>query len=166
MNKLFFNIAHEFGTPLTLIVSCERILAQPGVSKSVSNYVRIIQTNAERLNNLILELIEFRRIETGNREIITETVDVSDSIQYILDMFSEMVSSKNINLLTTIPEGLQWNTDKSFLITIFTNLISNAFKYTPNDKSIKIDVFTDHQNLTINIANEGNVIPETNFKDI
>jgi len=165
--QFFTNIAHEFCTPLTLISGpCERILAQPGVSKSVSNYVRIIQTNAERLNNLILELIEFRRIETGNREIITETVDVSDSIQYILDMFSEMVSSKNINLLTTIPEGLQWNTDKSFLITIFTNLISNAFKYTPNDKSIKIDVFTDHQNLTINIANEGNVIPETNFKDI
>ncbi len=64
--RFFTNIAHEFCTPLTLIYGpCGRILSSKGLSKFVVDYVQMIQTNAERLNNLIHELIEFRRIETG-----------------------------------------------------------------------------------------------------
>ncbi|RAZ20798.1 hypothetical protein DK853_51350, partial [Klebsiella oxytoca] len=65
-------------TPLTLIYGpCGRILSSKGLSKFVVDYVQMIQTNAERLNNLIHELIEFRRIETGNREVRIEALNVS-----------------------------------------------------------------------------------------
>lgn len=57
--RFFTNIAHEFCTPLTLIYSpCGRILSSKGLSKFVVDYVQMIQTNAERLNNLIHELID------------------------------------------------------------------------------------------------------------
>lgn len=76
--RFFTNIAHEFCTPLTLIYGpCGRILSSKGLSKFVVDYVQMIQTNAERLNNLIHELIEFRRIETGNREVRIEALNVS-----------------------------------------------------------------------------------------
>ncbi|WP_346977409.1 ligand-binding sensor domain-containing protein, partial [Bacteroides xylanisolvens] len=76
--RFFTNIAHEFCTPLTLIYGpCGRILSSKGLSKFVVDYVQMIQTNAERLNNLIHELIEFRRIETGNREVRVESLNVS-----------------------------------------------------------------------------------------
>ncbi len=165
--RFFTNIAHEFCTPLTLISGpCERILAQPGITKFVSNYVKMIKSNAERLNDLILELIEFRRIETGNRELYIESTDVVKLTKQILERFSEMIRIKNINLHASIPVELNWNSDKGFLTTILTNLLSNAFKYTPNGKKINIEITNTETRLTIKVANEGKPIKEKDFKRI
>lgn len=77
-------------TPLTLIYGpCGRILSSNGLSKFVVDYVQMIQTNAERLNNLIHELIEFRRIETGNREVRIETLNVSSIVKGIARTLSK-----------------------------------------------------------------------------
>ena len=165
--RFFTNIAHEFCTPLTLISGpCERILSRQGISKFVSNYVKMIQINAERLNSLIQELIEFRRIETGNRKLRIESVNVSTMIQDILAMFSDMKASKNISIDYDQNEIAIWNSDKGFLTTIISNLISNAFKHTPDEKKIKIELSLKETNLVLRVANEGKPIKEENFNRI
>ena len=166
--RFFTNIAHEFCTPLTLIYGpCGRILSSKGLSKFVVDYVQMIQTNAERLNNLIHELIEFRRIETGNREVRIETLNVSSLMKNTAKTFVDMAKSRNITFLSKIPEQVSWNSDKGFLNTIIINLISNAFKYTPDGKSIKIEVDTNDENLLVlRVANEGSVIKEEDFQYI
>ena len=166
--RFFTNIAHEFCTPLTLIYGpCGRILSSKGLSKFVVDYVQMIQTNAERLNNLIHELIEFRRIETGNREVRIESLNVSSIVKGIAKTFVEMAKSRNITFLSKIPEQVMWNSDKGFLNTIIINLISNAFKYTPDGQSIKIEVDTSRENmLTLGVANEGGTIKEKDFQYI
>ncbi len=166
--RFFTNIAHEFCTPLTLIYGpCGRILSSKGLSKFVVDYVQMIQTNAERLNNLIHELIEFRRIETGNREVRVESLDVSSIVKGIAKTFVEMAKSRNITFLSKIPEQVMWNSDKGFLNTIIINLISNAFKYTPDGQSIKIEVDTNGENLLLlRVANEGSTIKEKDFQYI
>ena len=166
--RFFTNIAHEFCTPLTLIYGpCGRILSSKGLSKFVVDYVQMIQTNAERLNNLIHELIEFRRIETGNREVRVESLDVSSIVKGIAKTFVEMAKSRNITFLSKIPEQVMWNSDKGFLNTIIINLISNAFKYTPDGQSIKIEVDTSRENmLALRVANEGSTIKEKDFQYI
>ena len=164
--RFFTNIAHEFCTPLTLIYGpCGRILSSKGLSKFVIDYVQMIQTNAERLNNLIHELIEFRRIETGNREVRIETLNVSSLMKNTAKIFVDMAKSRNITFLSKIPEQVSWNSDKGFLNTIIINLISNAFKYTPDGKSIKIEVDTNDENLLVlRVANEGSTIKEEDFQ--
>ena len=166
--RFFTNIAHEFCTPLTLIYGpCGRILSSKGLSKFVVDYVQMIQTNAERLNNLIHELIEFRRIETGNREVRVESLNVSFIVKGIAKTFVEMAKSRNITFLSKIPEQVMWNSDKGFLNTIIINLISNAFKYTPDGQSIKIEVDTNGENvLILRVANEGSTIKEKDFQYI
>ncbi len=166
--RFFTNIAHEFCTPLTLIYGpCGRILSSKGLSKFVVDYVQMIQTNAERLNNLIHELIEFRRIETENREVRLESLDVSSIVKGIAKTFVEMAKSRNITFLSKIPEQVMWNSDKGFLNTIIINLISNAFKYTPDGQSIKIEVDTNGENLLLlRVANEGSTIKEKDFQYI
>lgn len=166
--RFFTNIAHEFCTPLTLIYGpCGRILSSNGLSKFVVDYVQMIQTNAERLNNLIHELIEFRRIETGNREVRIETLNVSSIVKGIAKTFVEMAKSRNITFLSKIPEHVSWNSDKGFLNTIIINLISNAFKYTPDGLSIKIEVDTTGEGLLVfRVANEGSTIKEKDFQHI
>lgn len=164
--RFFTNIAHEFCTPLTLIYGpCGRILSSKGLSKFVVDYVQMIQTNAERLNNLINELIEFRRIETGNREVRIESLDVSSIMKNLAKTFVEMAKSRNISFLSKIPEQVKWNSDKGFLNTIIINLISNAFKYTPDGESIKIDVDSSEENvLHLRVANAGSTIREEDFQ--
>ena len=166
--RFFTNIAHEFCTPLTLIYGpCGRILSSKGLSKFVVDYVQMIQTNAERLNNLIHELTEFRRIETGNREVRVESLNVSSIVKGIAKTFVEMAKSRNITFLSKIPEQVMWNSDKGFLNTIIINLISNAFKYTPDGQSIKIEVDTSRENmLALRVANEGSTIKEKDFQYI
>ena len=166
--RFFTNIAHEFCTPLTLIYGpCGRILSSKGLSKFVVDYVQMIQTNAERLNNLIHELIEFRRIETGNREVRVESLNVSSIVKGIAKTFVEMANSRNITFLSKIPEQVMWNSDKGFLNTIIINLISNAFKYTPDGQSLKIEVDTSRENmLALRVANEGSTIKEKDFQYI
>ena len=166
--RFFTNIAHEFCTPLTLIYGpCGRILSSKGLSKFVADYVQMIQTNAERLNNLIHELIEFRRIETGNREVRVESLNVSSIMKGIAKTFVEMAKSRNITFLSKIPEQVMWNSDKGFLNTIIINLISNAFKYTPEGQGIKIELDTTEENvLILRVANEGSSIKEKDFQYI
>lgn len=166
--RFFTNIAHEFCTPLTLIYGpCGRILSSKGLNKFVVDYVQMIQTNAERLNNLIHELIEFRRIETGNREVRIEAINVSSLMKDTAKTFVDMAKSRNITFLSKIPEHVIWNSDKGFLSTIIINLISNAFKYTPEGQSIKIEIETNEECLLIvRVANEGSTIKEKDFQYI
>lgn len=157
--RFFTNIAHEFCTPLTLISGpCERIMSQEGVTKFTKNYIQMIQTNANRLNNLIQELIEFRRIETGNRELVIESLAINDIINKTLNMFTTMAESNNIEVDFSSHTNILWNSDRGFFTTIITNLISNAFKYTKNDKKIIINTTISSEILTISISNQGNKI--------
>lgn len=166
--RFFTNIAHEFCTPLTLIYGpCERILSSKGLSQFVVDYVQMIQTNAERLNNLIHELIEFRRIETENREVRIEALNVSLLMKNIAKTFVDMAKSRNITFLSKIPEQVIWNSDKGFLNTIIINLMSNAFKYTPEGRNIKVEIEMNAESLLIlRVANEGNAIKEQDFQYI
>ena len=152
--QFFTNIAHEFCTPLTLIYGpCNRILSHNKSDSFVRDYTNIIQRNAERLMDLIHEIIEFRRIETGNRPVIIKSLDIPELVYEIVESFKDLAKSKNIELLTDIPIGLMWNSDESFLFTIISNLISSALACSFDQKTIGIDVLELENNLCIKVSN-------------
>ncbi len=162
--RFFTNIAHEFCTPLTLIYGpCNRILTHQGSDRFVIEYTKLIQRNAERLNSLILELIEFRRIETGNRTPHIETLSITDLANDIIKTFAENIESKNIQFEYNIPGRLNWNSDKSFLYTVISNLLSNAYKYTNSYGTIKLSVKAEKDLLNITISNTGKGIRKENY---
>lgn len=154
--RFFTNIAHEFCTPLALIYGpCSRILSRYNLDSFTKNYVEIIQRNAVRLNDLIQDLIEFRRIETGNKKPLIEIVDISKTGKDMLLSFQDLLESKKINLETNIPETLEWNTDKNFFYTILSNLLSNAFKYTPEEGTIRVAFKKGNDTLMLTVSNSG-----------
>lgn len=130
--KFFTNITHEFCTPLTLIYGpCERILSYSGSDDYIRKYVGLVRLNAERLNNLIQELIDFRRVETGHKTLKVQHIGISGICNDIAESFSELADRNNVDLRNNVPDGLTWNTDYNCLRKVLTNLVSNAFKYTP-----------------------------------
>lgn len=154
--SFFTNIAHEFCTPLTLIYGpCSRILNHRNIDNFVAKHTSVIQQNAERLNSLIQDLIDFRRIESGYKKPCIEEVSVATIIQQVADSFSDVIESRKVSLDLNLPDNITWNSDRSFLITIITNLISNAFKYMNESGNIRIRTYVEDYRLKIVISNTG-----------
>lgn len=157
-NKLrfFTNITHEFCTPLTLIhTPSERLLDYEKGDSYVKKYAHIIKSNAERLNNLIQDIIDFRRMETGNKICKIEECDINKICGEIVDAFTDLAVENNINFKLSIEHNIKWNTDRSCIITILNNLVSNAFKYTPVNGIINISVNIEKDELIISVYNTG-----------
>lgn len=165
--RFFTNITHEFCTPLTLIYGpCEKILAYPQSDLYIRKYGKMIQQNTEKLNGLILELLEFRRLETGHKVLSIQRLSVSDKLQNIAESFCELAENKNLNYRLDIEPDIEWNTDISCFSKIVNNLISNAFKYTPEEGNITIGLKVENQLLTLNISNSGKGIAKENLAKI
>lgn len=165
--RFFTNITHEFCTPLTLIYGpCEKILAYPQSDSYIRKYGKMIQQNTEKLNGLILELLEFRRLETGHKVLSIQRLSVSDKLRNIAESFCELAENKNLNYQLDIEPDIEWNTDISCFSKIVNNLISNAFKYTPEEGNITIGLKVENQLLTLNISNSGKGIAKENLAKI
>lgn len=165
--RFFTNITHEFCTPLTLIYGpCEKILAYPQSDSYIRKYGKMIQQNTEKLNGLILELLEFRRLETGHKVLSIQRLSVSDKLRNIAESFCELAENKNLNYRLDIEADIEWNTDISCFSKIVNNLISNAFKYTPEEGNITIGLKVENQLLTLNISNSGKGIAKENLAKI
>ena len=157
-NKLrfFTNITHEFSTPLTLIYTpCERILHYKGSDSQIKKYAHIIQLNTERLNNLVQEIIDFRRIETGNQKCHIKPCDLNAMCEKVKESFSNLIEENHIHLTMDIPQSLVWNSDLNYMSTLLNNLVSNAFKYTPENGYIKISLSIENKKLELKVYNSG-----------
>lgn len=165
--RFFTNITHEFCTPLTLIQGpCEKILSQTGTGIQTQRYAKMIQQNVKKLNELIVELLEFRRLETGNKTLSIKPQPVSEKVREIAESFNEMAVDRDMNYQLKITPELIWNTDISCLNKISENLLSNAFKYTPDKGSIVLNLYTAENKLILKIANTGKGITPENLDKI
>lgn len=159
--KFFTNITHEFCTPLTLIYGpCERIIGYPGSDDYIRKYIGLVRSNAERLNTLIQELIDFRRMETGNKQLKIHEVGISELCADIMTSFSELAERNQVEFINEIEPDIQWPTDFGCVRKIITNLISNAFKYTHSGGKIKVGVKVEDDTLVMSVYNTGKGISD------
>lgn len=162
--RFFTNITHEFCTPLTLIYGpCERILHHESSDVFIKKYAQIIKSNTERLNSLIQEVIDFRRMETGNQTCHIQELNISELSQEIIESFSELAEQNNILLQTDVSPNIIWRSDNSCFTKILNNLISNAFKYTPEKGTILISVKVIDAKLEVKVYNTGKGISKENI---
>lgn len=161
--RFFTNITHEFCTPLTLIYGpCERILAYENTDSFIRKYIMLIKSNTERLNSLIQEVIDFRRMETGHKTRKVERLPISEVCNDIVASFTDLAEQNNIKLEVNIDADIRWNSDLSCFTKIVSNLISNAFKYTPNGGTVRIILRIKEERLYLSIYNTGKGIKKEN----
>ncbi|WP_338373336.1 two-component regulator propeller domain-containing protein [Dysgonomonas capnocytophagoides] len=138
--NFFTNVAHEFFTPLTLIYGpAQYLLEKSGLDNSTKHYIQIIKNNADRMQKLINELMEFRKLESGHTPLHPESVDIKMLVDYISDNYTEISQKNKINFTIGLKETSTIITDRNSLEKILFNLISNAFKYTPVGGDIHIE---------------------------
>ena len=155
--RFFTNIAHEFCTPLTLIYGpCEKLLESDITDATTKRYLHVIKNNAERMQRLINDLMDFRRVETDNKRTIFEEIDVQELAKYITDNFVEFAEQKQIDFKLNFKNSSNlFVSDRDALEKILFNLVSNAYKYTNENGKIDIEVENTDKELSIRVRNTG-----------
>ena len=166
--RFFTNIAHEFTTPLTLICGpLDQIENNYNLPAKVEQYHRVIRNNAGRLLQLIEELIEFRRVDAGHQKPHYSIAHLNDSVSTILDNFSELKNEKQIELHLSFNGPNDVITDQGALDKILYNIISNAYKYTPDGGYINIRTSEEaNKCFRISIRNSGKGIKPENLSRV
>ncbi|WP_308990644.1 response regulator [Mariniflexile litorale] len=160
-NRLTFftNIAHEFQTPLTLIVGPVQKLAESeNMGERSKKFINMIQRNSSRLLFLTQQLLEFRKAEYDYLEVTVKQFDLVNLVEQIAELFDEWALDKNIEFDLELPTELVGWFDKDKIEKIIFNLLSNAFKYTPQNGSIKLEFNIqgdEIKSLSIKVSNTG-----------
>ncbi|MFV8464867.1 hybrid sensor histidine kinase/response regulator transcription factor [Flavobacterium sp. LB1P62] len=163
-NRLTFftNVAHEFQTPLTLIVGpAQKLSETENLSDKNQKFIQMIQRNSSRLLFLTQQLLEFRKAEYDYLEVSVKEFDLVNLVEQIAELFDEWALEKNIVYNLDIPSTLTGWFDKDKIEKIVFNLMSNAFKYTPVNGKIDLKFqIQDSKTLNITIINTGKGIPK------
>lgn len=155
--RFFTNISHEFRTPLTLIRGhVDMLLQTHNISPVIYNSILNIKRNTINMQNLINELLEFRKSELGHLQIKVSEHDIIGFINEIYLSFSEYANYMQITFEYEHQDNhIEIWFDAVQLQKVFYNLISNAFKYTPKGGEIKILVEQENENVIIKIFDSG-----------
>jgi len=145
----FMGVAsHELKIPMTSIKGYARMMEMVGgdtLSEQQKGFLGIITANVDRMNRLVADLLDVSRIEAGRIELEMGAVSVKDVIAEVLASVDAQIKEKDLQLLTDIPLDIPtvW-ADYGRLVQIMTNLVSNAYKYTPEGGRIKVEAMRIH----------------------
>lgn len=139
--KLFINLSHEIRSPMTLIVSPLENLLKRDYDADTMKMLRLMQKNANRIINLMNQLLDMRKIEKGQLNIHCVETDMVDYIKELISLFTYQAEKRNINLhFDYEQEELPAWIDPNNFDKVLVNLLSNAFKYTPDGGEIRISL--------------------------
>ncbi|MBX2874973.1 MAG: response regulator [Saprospiraceae bacterium] len=172
--RFFANISHEFRTPLSLIAGplqqAQKRSQQLGDNENIKldkKSYAIIKSNTERLHNLIDQLLELSKIESGNIHLSLSQGGLIPFIRSVLYSFESMAERQNISLNTNFSNEDQLALyDQDKLEKILTNILSNAFKYTPDGGTITAVIDLGQDYLNIEVSDTGKGIDKDEVKHI
>lgn len=157
--NFFTNISHELRTPLTLIMGpLEDAMKSPKLHFTIKNNLEFINKHSLRLLRIINQLMDFRKIEEGKMNLKASENNITEFVNDIAFAFSDMARKKSIslNVVSKINDLKIWY-DVTMLDKVLFNVLSNAFKYTPEHGSIHIliDKSHDGQMVVVRIEDSG-----------
>ena len=152
------NVSHELKTPLSSIKAYAETLRNGAIHDDQHNvvFVQRIEDQADRLHQLILDLLSIARIESGQKTYETANVNVLPVAEACLDRLQPVAESKQIRLrIEENQDALVLRTDEEALREILDNLVNNGIKYTPADGEIVLRWRTDGEMGVIEVTDTG-----------
>ncbi len=159
--KFFTNLSHEFRTPLSLILTPAEHLLAESKDQALSGQYKIIQRNARRLLKLINQLLDVKNVDKGALAFHPSEGDIVQFVKESISDFKELSENQHISLsFESSSDSLQAIFDPDKLEKIIFNLLSNSFKFTPEDGKIhvKVEIFEEteeHAILSLSVADSG-----------
>ena len=159
--RFFTNVSHEFRTPLTLIIAPVEKLIKQETHEGNKKILHLVYENATQLLSLVNQLLDFRKIDVQKVQLLLSSGDIILFIRNIMYSFKNLSEQNNIrfSFSTTVPSlTMKFDTDKIFKIV--SNLLSNAFKFTPGGGEITVHLKLNNKedksvDLLIQVADTG-----------
>lgn len=166
-SNFFANISHEFRTPLTLIISPLQEMVSGTFTGNAASYFKMMLRNGKRLLNLVNQLLDLSRLEAGKMKLEASPFEVATFVKPIANAFESLAARKQIDYQITFEKGkMEAWLDEDKFEKVLTNLLSNAFKFTPEEGSIKLLVEKKGATFNIKIEDSGIGIPESDLPHI
>ncbi len=154
--RFFTRISHEFRTPLSIISGVVDLI--PGTN----NEKKLIRRNTENLLNLVNQILDLRKLESGKLTLNLQQADIVAYLKYIAESFESLAKQKDILVkFDANPTTILMDYDEKKILRIISNLLSNAIKFTPENGTVKLSVRSlPDANLLITIQDTGIGIAE------
>jgi len=159
--RFFTNISHDLRTPLTLIITPLQILLNDTTNESMRKKLSNIYKNAQQLLSLINSLLDFRKLDVGAETLNLKSGDFVNVVRDIYTSFCVYANERNVKFsFFAQMESLSMQFDLDKIQKILTNLLSNAFKYTPDGGTIEININKEDDTVCVRVSDSGTGIKE------
>jgi signal transduction histidine kinase/DNA-binding response OmpR family regulator len=157
-SKFFANVSHELRTPLTLLTGpIHKLLQHTDASQSDYTYLQLMQQNVHQLQSRVNEILDLSKLDAGKLELKEEAINIENFLQPVMASFESLALQKNINFLYryrgTAQQVILMDGDQ--LKKILNNLLSNAFKFTPDGGQVLVTVHDNPGQLIFKVADTG-----------
>ena len=149
--------AHDLKTPLISVGGYIDLilLREKDLKDDIKEDLNRVLSNVGRLESYINRLLDVMKIDSGKIEIIKKVENIYDIIADCISELEYQISQKKIAINLNIPEDLELEVDRFRITQVFSNILSNAVKFSPNDGIININVLEENQNFLFKIKDNG-----------
>ena len=157
-SRFFANVSHELRTPLTLLTTPVRtLLDEEHLSGHASELLRMANKAGTQLERLVNEILDLQKMETGKLALEAEATSVATFFRTYCAQFESLAARKSIDfqLAIKLEEALVAEIDREKCRQILFNLLSNAFKFTPEKGQILVNIIQQDSNLILSVADTG-----------
>lgn len=168
--NFFTGLSHEFKTPLTLIMSSTESLIEDEKVKETKliEEVKLIYKNSNRLLRLINQLLDFRKVEEQKFTLRASNTKIYDFTNDVMANFKGEATRRNIDFqLNCKNKNLELFIDRGLMDKVYFNLLSNAFKFTPDNGKIYVSIIENQDNtVKISFKDSGIGIPDNELSNV
>lgn len=165
-SRFYGNVSHEFRTPLTLIKGPLEKMLSSKLPENLRPDAEIMYRNTQRLQYLVDQILSLSKIDVGKFQVSIQEAKLSDVIKGIAQAFEYQSIDKKLNYTVNVEESdLVWF-DAEIIEIILTNLLSNAFKFTPENGNIKLSTNRNAKTYQISLSNTNDSLTEKDLSKI
>ena len=156
------NASHELRSPLTSVrAAAETLAAVKDDPEAAARFIESIRRNAERLENLVTDMLELSRIESRELRLQIEPVDLHAAAKRVVSQHAHRAKLKNMDLTNAVAGTLMLRADRRALEHVLENLVDNALKYCPEGASVRVDAAPADGLIRVAVADTGaGIAPE------
>jgi PAS domain S-box-containing protein len=164
-NKFFSIIAHDLKNPFSGIIGLSEYLKEEAHQldrDKIAEYAELVNSAAVETLRLLENLLDWARLQQNAITFDPSEFSVVEVVQEVINLLAENAGQKSISLIYNIPAGLNLLADRNMVTTIIRNLVSNAIKFSPFNKLIKIQSVETETSVKISVIDQGNGISKEN----
>ncbi len=166
--EFFSNITHDLKTPITAIKGAVDLIQKNKDNEIIKqdDYLKIIKNNSKKLSKMLTDLLDCSKIESAGLELNKEINDIGEIIEDAILMMTPLSLQKNIKINYDPPQNFLFFCDRQRVEQAITNIISNAIKFSENNKDINVNIYRQNNEIFIEIEDFGIGIPQKDHDKI